>query len=169
MNKTLVESLSKYVDIHQEDWDKRTATVLFAYRTLAQSSTGYSYYELLFGRTAWLPVDTQLHHQLPSPDTTDEYLSKMKGNLRQSREILDQEVTAAQDRQHANYGGSKVALYEVGEFVLLLSPALTGGTVSKLYCSYQGPYQVMRQVGITTRSKLWEKERERENVFIVTH
>ena len=143
MNKTLVESLSKYVDIHQEDWDKRTATVLFAYRTLAQ--------------------------QLPSPDTTDEYLSKMKGNLRQSREILDQEVTAAQDRQHTNYGGSKVALYEVGEFVLLLSPALTGGTVSKLYCSYHGPYQVMRQVGITTRSKRWEKERERENVFIVTH
>ena len=60
MNRTLVESLSKYVDTNQKDWDKWIATVLFAYRTSAQSSTGYSPYELLFGRTARLPVDIEL-------------------------------------------------------------------------------------------------------------
>ena len=100
MNRTLVESLSKYVDTHQKDWDEWIATVLFAYRSSAQSSTGYNPYEVLFGRTARLPVDTELDQRLPSPDATDEYLSKLKRNLRQSRDIVDEEVTAAQERQH---------------------------------------------------------------------
>ena len=114
MNMTLVESLSKYVDTNQKDWDKWMATVLFAYCTSAQSSTGYSPYELLFGRTARLLVDTELDQRLPSPNTTDEYLSKLKRNLRQAKEIVDEEVTAAQKRQHRNYGGSEGAQYEVG-------------------------------------------------------
>ena len=124
--------------------DRWTATVLFAYHTSAQRSTEYSHYELMLGRKARLPVDTELDQRLPSPDTTDEYLSKLKGNPRQSREIVDEEVAEAQDRQHRNYGGSEGAQYEVGDFVLLHSPALTGSTVWKLYCSYQVPYQVMR-------------------------
>ena len=90
-------------------------------------------------------------------------MSKLTGNLRQSREIVDEEVTEAQDRQHRNYDGSKGAQYEVGDFVLLHSPALTEGTVWKLYCSYEVSYQVMRQVGQNNYEiQKVGKERERE-------
>ena len=166
MNRNLVEFLSKYVDTHQNEWDKWRATVLFAYGTSAQRSTGYSLYELLFGRIARLPVATELDQRLLLLNTTDEYLSKLKRNVRQSREIVDEEVAAAQERQHRNYDETERVIYEVDDSILLHSPALTRGTVSKLHCSYQGPYQVKRQVGQNNLKiqKVGERKRKRKQV-----
>ena len=49
-NGTLKTLLRKFVDDNVRDWDKYIPFILFAYREVPSSSTGYSPFELLYGR-----------------------------------------------------------------------------------------------------------------------
>ena len=49
-NKTLKTMLRKVVAEDQQDWDKWLPYLLFAYREVPQDSTGFSPFELLYGR-----------------------------------------------------------------------------------------------------------------------
>ena len=49
-NQTLKSMLRKSVDKEGKDWDKMIPYLLFAYREVPQSSTGFSPFELLYGR-----------------------------------------------------------------------------------------------------------------------
>ncbi len=40
-----------------KDWDKMVPNLLFAYREVEQSSTGFSPFELVYGRTVRGPLD----------------------------------------------------------------------------------------------------------------
>ena len=68
-NRTLCQSLAKYVDLVQHDWDKYISAVLFAYRTMKQGSTRFEPFMLTYGRTAITPLDLNL--QSESTETTD--------------------------------------------------------------------------------------------------
>ena len=48
--QTLKEMLRKSAAEDGKDWDKLIPYVLFAYREVPQESTGYSPFELLYGR-----------------------------------------------------------------------------------------------------------------------
>ena len=50
-NKTLKSMLRKYATESGKEWDKLLPYLLFAYREIAQSSTGFSPFELLCGRS----------------------------------------------------------------------------------------------------------------------
>ena len=49
-NATLQCSLIKLVNDNQTDWDAHLDGVLFAYRTSVHKSTGYTPFEIMFGR-----------------------------------------------------------------------------------------------------------------------
>ena len=54
-----------------KDWDKLIPYVLFAYREVPQESTGYSPFELLYGRDVRGPLDV-LKEEWESNTKTDE-------------------------------------------------------------------------------------------------
>jgi len=54
---TIQTSMLKIVQENQECWPQVLPGVLFAYRTSKQSSTGFSPFFLLYGRTAKLPTE----------------------------------------------------------------------------------------------------------------
>ena len=56
-NKTLKEMLRKTAVEEGKDWDKLIPYVLFAYREVPQESTGFSPFELLYGREVRGPLD----------------------------------------------------------------------------------------------------------------
>ena len=56
-NKTLKEMLRKTVTDGGKDWDRMIPYLLFAYREVPQSSTGFSPFELLYGRDVRGPLD----------------------------------------------------------------------------------------------------------------
>ena len=58
LNQTLQRALSKLVD-EQNDWDCFLPSVVFAYNTSRQSSTGFTPFELMYGRKAILPIESQ--------------------------------------------------------------------------------------------------------------
>lgn len=49
--------LWKAVDKEGKDWDKLLPYLLFAYREMPQASTGFSPFELLYGRAIRGPLD----------------------------------------------------------------------------------------------------------------
>jgi hypothetical protein len=51
MNGVLKSMLKKLYQERPNDWDRYLPAVLFAYREVPQASTGFSTFELLYGRT----------------------------------------------------------------------------------------------------------------------
>lgn len=49
-NRTLKSMLKKFISSNAKDWDKWLPYLLFAYREVPQASTGFSPFELLYGR-----------------------------------------------------------------------------------------------------------------------
>ena len=56
-NQTLKSMLRKSVNKEGKDWDKMIPYLLFAYREVPQSSTGFYPFELLYGREVRGPLD----------------------------------------------------------------------------------------------------------------
>ena len=56
-NQTLKAMLRKTADEGGKDWDKWVPYLLFAYREVPQSSTGFSPFELVYGRQVRGPLD----------------------------------------------------------------------------------------------------------------
>ena len=56
-NCILKSMLRKTVTDEGKDWDRLLPYVLFAYREVPQSSTGFSPFELLYGRAVQGPLD----------------------------------------------------------------------------------------------------------------
>ena len=56
-NQTLKAMLRRMVNKEGKDWDRLLPFLLFAYREVPQASTGFSPFELLFGRKVRGPLD----------------------------------------------------------------------------------------------------------------
>ena len=56
-NQTLKRMLRKFVAANGKDWDRWLPNLLFAYREVPQATTGFSPFELLYGRRVRGPLD----------------------------------------------------------------------------------------------------------------
>ena len=101
-NATLQRSLIKLVNENQTDWDTHLDGVLFAYRTSVHKSTGFSPFEIMFGRyiecmycadlflnfrKATLPIEAEMNgngaddggsHQSEDSEEREQICSQMK-------------------------------------------------------------------------------------------
>ncbi|KAL5505725.1 hypothetical protein EMCRGX_G007206 [Ephydatia muelleri] len=70
-NQTLKSMLSRFSEEEGKNWDKMIPYILFAYREVPQATTGFSPFELLFGRDVRGPLDV-LREQWESAEKSDE-------------------------------------------------------------------------------------------------
>jgi hypothetical protein len=68
LNRTLCNSLAKVKET-DEDWDIHIPAVLFAYRTKRHATTGYTPFQLVYGRQAILPIETIIPVEQQEKDT----------------------------------------------------------------------------------------------------
>ena len=68
LNRTLCNSLAKVKETN-EDWDIHIPAVLFAYRTKRHATTGYTPFQLVYGRQAILPIETTIPVEQPKENT----------------------------------------------------------------------------------------------------
>ena len=73
-NKTLCQSLAKYVQQFEEDWDIFIPSVLFAYRTMRHNTTKHEPFFLTYSHTPLLPVEFQLPSYPVDDESTDNLL-----------------------------------------------------------------------------------------------
>lgn len=121
LNRTLISMLGTLKPEQKADWKKYLPSLVFAYNATIHESTGYSPYELMFGRKPKLPVDTLFEsaEETAVQDTTD-YIKDLKERMKVTQDIVKQHADAARLKQKSQFDKkAKAAQIEVGDKVLV--------------------------------------------------
>ena len=99
-NRTLFDLLRTLPEEKKRRWPMMLPQLLFAYNTTTNSTTGFTPYELMFGRRPRLPVDALLcppSEPQPVEDLDDwlrDHQSRLEGVYREARRRLETAATA---------------------------------------------------------------------------
>lgn len=146
-NRTLCESLAKYANEHQDDWDVYLTTVLFAYRTKRHNTTRHEPFYLMYGREAVLPIEfavktiqAELPEEKPQEDLFDR-IRTLSGKVMSDRLVTQDTIHKAQLQQKQRHDGDlRTIRYNIGDLVLLYKSQLRGK--KKLEDRWAGPYYI---------------------------
>ena len=146
-NKTLKQMLKKAMDLDSKNWDQLLPHVLFAIREVPQASTGFSLFELLYGRRprGILDLGEEAWESQPSPHrTTLDHVEQVRDRMAQVWPIVREHLRQAQQAQARVYNrGARLRTFQPGDLVLVLAPMAE----CKFLVKWQGPYEVVEQVG----------------------
>ena len=162
-NQTLKDMLRKTACEGGKDWDKLLPYVLFAYREVPQESTGFSPFELLYGRDVRGPLDIVKESWEESSggerdggvESIISYILLMRERLEKMTALVQTNLANAQAQQKSWYDKkAQERHFKPGDQVLVLLPTST----SKLLAQWQGPFKVLKEVGrvnylVETQSK----------------
>ncbi len=166
-NQTLKSMLRKAVSSEGKDWDKWIPYLLFAYREVPQASTGFSPFELLYGRNVWGPLDIlkeSWEASRKSSESVISYVLSTQEKLKGMAELVQENLSKAQGKQKRWYDrNARIREFEPGDPVLVLLPTSS----SKLLAQWQGPYQVVRSTGKVNYLVDMHNHRKRRRVFHV--
>ena len=167
-NQTLKNMLRKFVADSGADWDEWLPYLLFAYREVPQASTGFSPFELLYGRQVRGPLDIlkeAWEGQQPQQGMNIlSYVLKMRNKMESLAEQVQENMRTAQAVQKRWYDQTaRERTFKPGQQVLLLLPTAE----SSLLAKWQGPFTVERKVGTVTYEILMPGRRKGKQIFHV--
>jgi len=147
-NSTIKSMLKKYSAECPKAWDRFLPYLLFAYREVPQATTGFSPFELLYGRRIRGPLsvlrEVWTSGEQPNDTGIIQYIMQMRERLASMTELAQDNKIQAQAKQKVWYDQSaRDRSYVVGDRVLVLLPTST----QKLLAQWQGPYPITRRVG----------------------
>ena len=159
-NRTLQDMLTAYVSQHQHDWDRWVDLVAYAYNTSIHASTGYSPYQMVFGRLARTPLEIDLGLPLTNPGSQHEYSESVRSKLKTITELARRQLESsrANQRRVDSTKDSNWTPLAVGRSVWLRRPKTW-----KFGRRWIGPYQIISHQGVNY------KLRSREGKDIVVH
>ena len=127
INGVLKSMLKKMCQERPKGWDRYLPAILFAYREVPQSSTRFSPFGLLYGRTARGPI--QILKELLTGDCEDEirntyqYVLQLRNRLEETCQLARESLYEAQGRQKHHYDKkARNRQFKVGQKVLVLLP-----------------------------------------------
>ncbi|XP_078241957.1 uncharacterized protein LOC144586866 [Pogona vitticeps] len=104
-NGTLMRMIRAYLAENPNNWDQKLQSLLFAYRSVPQASTGFSPFELLFGRRVKGPLDLikQNGEQITQDDPQDvvTYIDSLRKDLKRNLELAAETLQAQKVRKKA--------------------------------------------------------------------
>uniref|UniRef100_A0A8C5Q151 ribonuclease H n=1 Tax=Leptobrachium leishanense TaxID=445787 RepID=A0A8C5Q151_9ANUR len=146
-NKTLKSMLKKVVDKDGKNWDYLLPYLMFAIREVPQSSTGYSPFELLYGRhpRGLLDIAKETWEGEKTPHKSIiEHISQMQDRITVVMPIVKEHLAQSQAAQQRIYNrDARVRIFSPGDRVLVLVPTVE----SKFLAKWQGPFEVIERVG----------------------
>ena len=143
-NQTLKHMLRKVVEVDGKNWDQLLPHVLFSIREVPQGSTGFSPFELVYGRRprGMLDVAKEAWEQQPSPQRS--VVERMHHRMTQVWPLVREHMQQAQAQQARVYNrGAQVREFEPGHKVMVLVPT----NACKFLAKWQGPYEIMERMG----------------------
>ena len=142
-------ALRKHPDKHN-DWDRLVKYILFACRSAPHANTGYSPFELIFGRQLRGPLDIVhegwLSRDLPQTNAV-EWIENLREKLALVWEVaVEKECNAKEKMVKRNEPQVKERHFSPGDQVLvrIVDP---GG---KLGDRWDGPYEIRKNIGEVT-------------------
>ena len=147
-NGTLKAMLRKCCEEQPKQWNRFIPALLFAYRDTVQDSTGYSAFQLLYGRQVRGPL-TILKELWTSNiedeevKTTYQYVVDLRQRLEDTCKLAQEELVKNSKKYKTYYDTkAKVRSLKKGDEVLLLLPSDN----NKLLMQWKGPFTVMEKV-----------------------
>jgi hypothetical protein len=131
-NATLMQALRKYIEEEPRGWDTKLQFVAFSYRTSVHSVTGYTPYQLVFGRRAREPVHVCLGEET---NNQRKYLENFL-EAEQWRENALERINTEKDGRIEE----KECKYQEGDLIMLKNLA----PKSKLSPKYRGPFKIIK-------------------------
>ena len=148
-NGTLKSMLKKMCIEQPKLWDRYLPAVLFAYREAPQISTGFSPFELLYGRTIRGPL-TILRELWDKEEKEGEYVStyeyvfKLREQLEETCKLAHEQLKKSQQKYKFYFDRhTKDRKFQVGDQVLVLLPTAH----NKLLLQWKGPFKVLHKKG----------------------
>ena len=146
-NRTLKEMLRRVIE---QDRRELLPYVLFSYREVPQESTGFSPFELIYGRDVRGPLDALKEHwcaEPRSPDSVLDYVQRVQERLADASELVRENLEKAQTTQKYYYDRkAREVKLKANDQVLVLLPTSS----NKLMARWKGPYRINVS---TTRSR----------------
>ena len=119
-----------------KDWNKLLPYVLFAYRKVSQETTGFSPFELLYGREVRVPLDVireTWQADMSSGESIMSYVVGMRERLEAMAELVKENVGKAQRRQKELFERqARERELKVGEKGLILLPTSASKLLTKV-------------------------------------
>ena len=149
-NGTLKTTLKRLCSEQPKLWHRYINPLLFAYREVAQESTGFSPFELLYGRAVRGPMFIlkelwTKEVEAPEVKNSYQYVFELREKLEDTLKIAHEELQKAQQKgKHYYDRKAKVRKFQPGDKVLVLLPT----DHNKLLMQWKGPYEVSAVVGI---------------------
>ena len=127
--KTLVKMLKKLGHEKPKRWDENLDLVMFAYREMPQKSTGFSPFQLLYGREPRGPLQLVKDQwtgasilELPLCD----YIKELKSSLEYSLKLAKENISKSQQVQKEHYDQhTRPRSMEEGNKALILLPRIS--------------------------------------------
>ncbi|KAL8576640.1 hypothetical protein ACOMHN_025115 [Nucella lapillus] len=148
-NGTLKRMLKKLCEERPTDWDRYIPAALFAYREAPQESTGFSPFELLYGRTVRGPVSIlkelwTKEQETEEVRTTYQYVVDLRNRLEETCRFAKESLQGARAKQK-KYFDRRVKRLDLkeGDKVLLLLPT----NHNKILMHWKGPFDIIEKVG----------------------
>ena len=144
---TLKPMLKKVIQKQPKLWHRYLPALLFACRELPNESTGYSPFELMFGRQPRGPMEllanTWTDHSVSQEEKSlCQYVFDLKNTITEACEIAQQNVeSASKKNKHYHDKKARVRTFQVGDEVLVLLPSDT----NKLLMTWKGPFSVQER------------------------
>ena len=165
-NGTLKAMLRKVAAEEGRDWDRLLPYMLFAYREVPQASTGFSPFELLYGRNVRGPLDILKESwdaDRRGSESVVSYILMIQYRLTQLRDIVHKNLKDAQrtwkewhDRHARNLE------FQPGDQVLVLLPTST----NKLLAEWRGHYPIERKIS-DVNYEIWMTDSRKKRIFHV--
>ena len=160
-NKTLMDMLQK---VAAYDWSKWVPYLLFAYRAVPQDSTGFSSFELLYGRSVRGPLDI-LKESWKEPKRCSEnvvsYVLGVQDKLATMSEMVKDNLERAQQKQKLWYDQNSQQRVETRGS----SVGATSYSGSSLTALWRGPYPVLHRTSSINYVVDMHDTRKRERTF----
>ena len=148
-NGTLKTTLKRLCSEQPRQWHRYINPLLFAYREVAQELTGFSPFELLYGRAVRGPMFIlkelwTKEVEAPEVKNSYQYVFELREKLEDTLKIAHEELQKAQQKgKHYYDRKTKVRKFQPGDKVLVLLPT----DHNKLLMQWKGPYEVSAVVG----------------------
>ncbi|XP_070174493.1 uncharacterized protein [Littorina saxatilis] len=142
---TIKPMIKKVIGNQPRLWHRYLPALLFACREMPNASTGFSPFELLFGRRARGPMDLLASSWLGQTEKDEEkplyqYVYDLKNYLSEVCEVVDKNFVKTAVKNKAYHDrNAKDRKFQVGDEVLLLLPSSS----NKLLMLWKGPFSVV--------------------------
>ena len=125
-NQTLLKMLGTLAEDQKSRWKDHLNTLVHAYNCTTHESTGYSPYELMFGRKPRLPIDDEFGLKTSEETDYSSYVTKLQEQIVLSRKLALERILKTGEKFKDKISSRTNATLKEGDLVLMRKLGLQG-------------------------------------------